>query len=295
MFTPRELQAMYARGENIISAMTKDCKDDLNSSDIIEIAYDLQTGSYVKAMQGDSMRVHKQQYSTEIAKIILSLCQPESILEAGVVEATTLSGVLEGLNIPIDSYGFDLSWSRIAEARKWLSSKGILDTTLCTGNLLNMPFADNSIDVVYTSHSIEPNRGNEKAILQELFRVARKFVVLLEPGYELASIEARNRMDSHGYCRNIPEVAHNLGYKILKHELFPCSANPLNPTAITIIEKNTKQKKPSFTLSCPEFKTNLKTIDGMMFSSEALRVYPIIGGIPCLRVENGIFASKFGL
>ena len=102
-------------------------------------------------------------------------------------------------------------------------------------------------------------------------------------------------MDSHGYCRNIPEVAHNLGYKILKHELFPFCANPLNPTAITVIEKNTKQEKPSFTLACPEFKTQLETIDGMMFSPEALRVYPVISGIPCLRVENGIFASKYGL
>ena len=32
----------------------------------------------------------------------------------------------------------------------------------------------------YTLHSIEPNGGNEKPILQELYRVARKFLILLE-------------------------------------------------------------------------------------------------------------------
>ena len=31
----------------------------------------------------------------------------------------------------------------------------------------------------------------------------------------------------------------------------------------------------------------------MLYSDEALVVYPIIGGIPCLRIENGIYASKY--
>jgi hypothetical protein len=31
----------------------------------------------------------------------------------------------------------------------------------------------------------------------------------------------------------------------------------------------------------------------MLFSPEALSVYPIIAGIPCLRMENAIIASKF--
>jgi uncharacterized protein YbaR (Trm112 family) len=34
-------------------------------------------------------------------------------------------------------------------------------------------------------------------------------------------------------------------------------------------------------------------IGGMLFSPEALVVYPIVGGIPCLRIQNGIFASKY--
>jgi hypothetical protein len=31
----------------------------------------------------------------------------------------------------------------------------------------------------------------------------------------------------------------------------------------------------------------------MLFSPEALVAYPVLDGIPCLRQENGIFASKF--
>jgi uncharacterized protein YbaR (Trm112 family) len=31
----------------------------------------------------------------------------------------------------------------------------------------------------------------------------------------------------------------------------------------------------------------------MFYSPEALVVYPVIGGIPCLREDNGVFASSY--
>ncbi|MCI5160178.1 MAG: methyltransferase domain-containing protein, partial [Candidatus Electrothrix sp. AUS1_2] len=209
-------------------------------------------------------------------------------------EATTLSEVLKHLDGKVISYGFDLSWSRIAYAKHWLQSQGIIDTKLCTGDLLNIPFADQSIDIIYTSHSIEPNGGNERKILKELFRVARKFLILLEPGYELAGDDAKKRMESHGYCKNLHGTAESLGCEVLEHKLFPFASNPHNPTAMTIIKKNQNTNSPlPYIFACPLLKTRLEEIGSMLFSPEALAVYPIVGGIPCLRVENGIVASKY--
>ncbi|MBN1930575.1 MAG: methyltransferase domain-containing protein [Desulfobacterales bacterium] len=293
MSTPRDLQTLYEQGKNITKLLREEQGLQHNTDDIIEIAYDLQTGSYIDDMENAAMERYKKDYTSEIAKTILSLCKPTSILEAGVGEATTLSGVLENIEAEVSSYGFDLSWSRVAYAKRWLQSKSISNSTLCTGNLFHIPFADNSIDLVYTSHSIEPNGGNERPILQELFRVTRKFLILLEPNYELANDEARRRMDFHGYCKNLKAIAESLGYDILKHNLFPFTANPLNPTAITIIKKDDGTMSPSYVLACPKFKTPLEEIGDMLFSPEALVVYPIVGGIPCLRIENGIFASKY--
>lgn len=293
MSTPLQLKRLYNQGQNISEYMRREMGVKFNTREIIEVSYDLQTGSYIAAMADQEIAQHKDEYSKEIATTIRSLCEPASILEAGIGEATTFSGVLKHLGGNIDGYGFDLSWSRIAYAKTWLASQGINDSVLCSGDLFNIPFLDNSIDIVYTSHSIEPNGGSEEPILRELYRVARKFLILLEPGYELANDESRRRMDSHGYCKNLAGISTTLGYDVTEHKLFPYTSNPLNPTALTIIRKDSDADLPSDVLACPQFKTPLSKIGGMLFSPEGLAVYPIIGGIPCLRIENRIFASKY--
>lgn len=294
MISPRELKEQYATGVNVSAFLKNQYGLDYNSEEIIEVSYDLQAGSYIEAMRNDNTLLHKQEYAGQIIQEIRSLCDsPVSLLEAGVGEATTLAEVIKGFagNTTL-AYGFDLSWSRTALARSWINKQG-LDATLCTGSLMHIPFADASIDIVYTSHSIEPNKGSEEKILKELYRVTRKFLILLEPCYEFASEQARKRMDALGYCRGLGEISRRNGFKIIKQELFPFTINPLNPTGITIIEKPVEGDAPGSVLVCPRWKTSLQEIGGMLFSPEALVVYPVLGGIPCLRIENGIVASRF--
>jgi len=298
MTTPGELLNLYNKGVNISSYLRKETGISYNSSDIIEISYDLQTGSYINSLKDKKVATQKEKYCNEIANTIRSLCNPKTILEAGVGEGTTLSGVIKNFtdkqNTKQSYYGFDLSWSRVLYAKKWLHNQGINNTFLCTGNLFNIPFTDNYFDIVYTSHSIEPNGGNEEPILQELYRVTKNFLILLEPGYDFANNEARKRMEFHGYCKDLQKKSISLGYDVQEHKLFPHSSNKMNPTAITIIRKrDTGNACNSTPMACPKFKTPLKKMHGMLYSPEALVVYPIIGDIPCLRIENGIIASKF--
>lgn len=290
-----DLKNKYINGDNISSILRKKQNLSFNTREIIEISYDLQTGSYINALQDKEYEIYKEYYTKKIARIIQSLCKPTSILEAGVGEATTLSGVVNELDTEVDAYGFDISWSRVMYGKNWLQSHNVKNVKLCTGDLFNIPFLDNSIDVVYTSHSIEPNGGNEEAILKELYRVTKKFLILLEPGYELASSEAKERMDYHGYCKNLKETSVSLGFDVLEHSLLSRSATKLNPTALTIISKeiNDSYSYPNTVFACPKYKTPLKEISNMLFSPDALMVYPLVGGIHCLRIENGILASKY--
>lgn len=140
MITPGELKSLYEQGKNISAVLRERMGIQHNTPEIIELSYDLQTGSYIAAMENPAMAEHKRGYAAELAKTILSLCEPASVLEAGVGEATTLSGVLQHLGADVSSFGFDLSWSRVAYAKRWLQSQNITTTTLCTGSLLQIPF-----------------------------------------------------------------------------------------------------------------------------------------------------------
>lgn len=291
--TPKEIKAAYDRGENITALLRKEQGADGNNEEIIEIAYDLQAGRYIAALEKDWVREHKTEYGKEIAEIIRSL-GAVSLLEAGVGEATTLAFVLEALKDPeVQPAGFDLSWSRIAHARAFLAKGGFPNVDLFVASIFHIPYADSSVDIVYTSHTIEPNGGREREILSELYRVAKRYLVLLEPGYELASAEARARMESCGYCRNLATHARELGMSVVRHEMFPHSANPLNPTALIIIEKDASATAGKARKICPKHGTPLEVSAIGCFSPDGLTAYPVLGGIACLRPQDAVIASHY--
>ena len=291
---PKELFDAYQKGENIVTLLKESLDSDNNSEEIIEISYDLQNGSYIKALENPDMYQQVTNYGKAIADEMLALTSVSSVLEPGIGEGTTMSFVLNNLgdNKP-HAHGFDISWSRIACCRSWLESQGHPDVYLSIGSLLQLPYCDSCFDVVYTSHTIEPNGGAEKAILNELYRVTSKYLILLEPGYELANQEAKQRMDKHGYCRNLVKTAESLGFDVIKHELFPYTSNPLNPTAITIIVKNADASPQTPKLACPSYQCPLTDYGNSLYAPDSLRAYPKIQGIPCLRPQDGIIASAY--
>jgi hypothetical protein len=137
-------------------------------------------------------------------------------------------------------HGFDVSWSRVRLGKDF-AGKHRIGADLFCGDLFNIPLADGSMDVVYTSHSIEPNGGREREAIRELARVAGKWLVLLEPAHEFAPPEARARMEKHGYIRGLPEAIQAEGLELVEHRLFPVCVNPLNPTGLYVIRIPTKK------------------------------------------------------
>lgn len=286
----------FQKGQNVMRLARCWGRGSKNSSEAILLAYDLQAGSYLRAYRKNPGK-YKKIYKKIVTFILQGLgsqsSRPFSLLEVGVGDGTTLRGVLALLGKKVGKcLGFDLSWSRISVARSWLGARHA-GVELFVGTLFRMPLPDNSIDVVYTHHSLEPNGGREREALRECLRVARRCVVLIEPCYEKAGRAARQRMQYHGYVKNLAGNARKLGAKIMFHQLLSEPLNPLNPSGVLILKKGEtgKGRRKSLGTVCPVTLTALKKRQGFLWSERAKLAYPIFRGVPLLRPENAVIAT----
>jgi ubiquinone/menaquinone biosynthesis C-methylase UbiE len=81
---------------------------------------------------------------------------------------------------------FDISWSHIRYAKEYAKTIG-QGIEFFTTNLFEIPFTGHSIDIVGTSHSLEPNGEQEKEALRELYQVIARYLVLWQPDYNRIS------------------------------------------------------------------------------------------------------------
>lgn len=236
--------------------------------DMIELAYDLQAGSYIRSrMREDD---YYKKLDAELSEII-NKYNPDSILEAGAGELTTICNIETNAK----KYAFDLSYSRIEAGVDYFGS----GCEAFVADMENIPLADNSVDVVYTYHSIESNVGREHIVLSELLRVTAKYLILFEPVYELSDNRARSEMRKKGYCTNINYSVRNLDRKILSIKRLDNIYNELNPTYCIIIEKDPNGIS-AFNYQCP--------ITGFPIS-ESPYIYPEINNIRVFDPRKAIY------
>jgi hypothetical protein len=307
------MRTAYARGENAMEyARGKLLENGVAEAEFQNhlyatlIAYDLQSGSYVKNARENPR--HKKKWCQQVAGLIEPFLPNNGLLlEVGVGEATTLAGVLDELEkTNISALGFDISWSRIQVANQWLE-EAKQRAQLFVGDLTNIPLADSSVDVLYSSHSLEPNGGLEEVAVAECLRVARRGVVLVEPLYELAPEPAQERMRAHGYVRGLRSVAENLGATVHDYRLLDYTGNPLNPSGVLAISKpadtGEERGRPQADTEhdqtaapqwrCPLTGEELEPNADAYFAAAVGIAYPVLRGIPLLRPEHAIVASGF--
>ena len=285
------IKELYDSGENIIKFLKNQDNRTENSIQDIIISYDFQSGSYIDGVKKN--KEYSDNYTGQIANVINGLGVFDSVIEAGVGEATTLGNVIPRLNSGKDlkSFGFDISWSRINLGNQYLNKTGS-KAKLFVSDLFNIALDDSSVDVVYTSHSIEPNGGREKEAIRELYRVAKEYLILLEPTKEFATEDGKKRMESNGYVQNLEKTIKDLGYNLVTYKSFEFSSNPLNPTGLYIIKKETNSNFVNSNFFCPIAKDELIEFDDHFYSEKSLVSYPKIMGIPCLCSFYGVLTSK---
>jgi hypothetical protein len=291
-----ELKRLYRDGKNLMKHLRESSGSAINTPEAILAAYDLQSGSYISSLLDSEHGRKHAAYAREISEILAQL-GPKRMLESGMGEATTLCGVLRGLlnagKNPESVAGIDLAWSRVNCARRYLRDQGLGEILIAVGDMIQAPYVDGAFDLVYTAHAIEPNYGREGAILRELARISHRWVVLFEPSYELGGDATRSRIEEHGYCRGLPELACELGLEVRTHRLLRNSVRPDNATAVLILEKRENVKLGQGLFGCPCCHARLEATKGHWFCGSCSLVYPTLDGIPCLLAEKGILATHF--
>ena len=293
----KTLKKLYEDGENIISYLKKKYDGEYSLSDLVSISYDIQAGSYIKKAQANPS--YESERGQAFANVLNQLGDFNSILESGIGEGTShasIAPLLQNKNYKL--LGFDISYSRIKYARQFLRDNDtIMPYELFLGDYLHCPLSDDSVEIVYTVHALEPSGGMEKNILSELYRVAGKYLVLFEPSYELGSNAARNYISKHGYVKNLFQSAKDLNLNIIEYKiLFDGNDKTPNNTAVLVIEKDQKfsiDTQAPTKYSCPITKSPLNDFGDCFYSERSFFLYPVIKSIPCLLKKNAIVASHF--
>ncbi len=289
----------YKNGNNLIKFLKENYSKTLNNNEITQLSYDIQAGSYVK--KAEQNPDFEKERGKAYAEVIQSLGIFDSILEAGVGEATSMAALVKELkNPPLELKGFDISFSRILYAQNFIKNKTNSKINFCVGDICNCPLSDNSVDLVYTIHALEPNGGNELALIKELIRVTNKYLVLFEPHYELGNLKSKEHIENHGYVKNLAGIAEQLGHRVKDNKiLFESNPWTYNNTGAIVIEKNhqdkiIKNKKNSLSgWACPISKESLRDENDFLYSEEAMTIYPVIKTIPILIKSKSILASHF--
>ena len=291
-----ELRQAYGRGENIAQLLTNS-NPNLDRSEIIEIAYDIQSGSYTKyALESPDIL---KRYACEIYDLAKPyLAEHDVILDCGAGELTTLSALSEHLPAQCQLLACDISLSRLKVGRRFAERvmRGDLARALrlFVADMGRLPIADSSVDVVFTSHALEPNHGRERDLLAELLRVARRQLLLFEPSWESADELVRTRMEQHGYVRDLPQHIDAAGGRLVSVEPLPNSLNSVYPTYCYVVEPPAKESQPSFAdqvFQCPRSGYPLHKQQGFWWSVEGGWAFPEIDGIACLREKHGVLMS----
>lgn len=277
----------YKEGNNLTTFIKN--QDIEMNSDLIEIIYDLQSGTYTEALKNFSK--FKTKFSDEIAdnlkKYMNSL---NSMIDVGTGELTTLIPIISTLDVSLELFATDISWSRLTWA-KHNALKNNLNVQLVASEMSSIPLPDNSVDAILTIHAMEPNGGRTENILNEFMRVTRKYLFLIEPDYEIASQSQRDRMERLDYIKDLTSTINRLGLNLVEKKEIENNSNPLNCASFFVIEKvNSFCNEPLWV--CPLTKKPLmKNFDSSWMETDSGIYYPILKGIPLLRCKD----AKYGL
>ena len=267
------LKKIYLSGVNINKYLRK--KTNLSELEIIKLSYDIQSGSYVK-----NYNYFKSKKVLDPVIKEINSTKYKSLIDFGCGELTNFYTIIKNIKVKNKTFfAYDLSFSRIVKGKQFLDNKKKkIQLKLFSNNSIDIPIPDNSIDIITSCHALEPNKKNVFKILKELWRISKKKLILLEPNSKLGNKLIKKRFKEHNYILNLEEKISKItsNYKIIHNKFH---FNPLNPSSIFIIEKNSYKSKKFNFLNPADKNDVLEKKLNYFYSKKTGQIFPIVDDI----------------
>ena len=248
--------------------------------------YDQISGTYIRNIEKNNTKFYAElkdgtvvkckgnihSYYADIIGKIIKQTKSKSFLEVGAGELTHINKIynlLKKNNFKIDKSGaLDISFKRLLAGKKYLKSKKNKINYIVQGNAAELPFADDSFDLIYTTHCLEQVPSLFVESVNEMLRVAKNYVVLLEPSFELSNEITSNYITYKGYVQINKKLLGNIKYKYFKRIKLPFKQY-LNGAELIIYKKKSKKNKRSkVEFICPKNKTVIHKKKGTIGNRE---------------------------
>ena len=259
----------------------------------IKMSYNVQSGTYIKFFNSLSKNKINKIYEPVIDIIKKNFNDSKTILDFGCGELTTSLFIFNQIKKNIKNYyANDISLNRLILGQNYLKSKlkkkEFKKIKLFCNSSASLPFKDNSIDLIITIHSLEPNNKHKELFINELFRVSKKGLILMEPHYEISNDQQKKRMLKFNYIRGIKKLFNkkNCNLKIIKKDHH---INNLNVSSLFVVKKKPIKKNNSTAYVEPKTYDNLKNINSFLYSPKSLRLYPVYNDISIFSNESQFF------
>lgn len=182
----------------------------------------------------------------------------DSILEVGAGELVTLDEFLKKIKKKPKKVGaIDISFKRLLKGQNFFNKKNKKIDLLARADASQLPFPDNSFDMVYTVHVIEQVPSLYLKIVKELVRVSSNIIILIEPSYEFGSNSSKKNIFKKGYTQIKDSDFNRLDYKLIYRDIMELRSY-INGTEIVVLKKNKNTKNKDKTeFICPITHENL--------------------------------------
>lgn len=238
-----------------------------------------------------SMQVNGMQMQEVIRVAEESDCR--SILEVGAGLLINIDYLLKkkpGINVS----AIDLSFNRLVDGKGIIQQHHGIDIPVAKANAVSLPFPDDYFDLVYSRHALEHMPLDYKEVIDEMIRVSRKAVVLLEPSYELGGLSQKLKMTATHYVKGIKKYFDSRGLDLDEYRLL--SVGPVyNRTALYVMKHDDKTKSQNENITvdyCPDCKAKMKKRSNeYLFCKECETLYFIYDGVPVLDKRCGVGLS----